>query len=352
MSFLHIPHVAVRGIAACVPKIIEENTTLAVFDTPEQCQSFISTTGVRRRRLVNAKTCTSDLCFEAACELLTKLDWGTNIDCLIFVTQTPDYYLPATSCILQDRLGLPTGCFTLDISSGCSGWVYGMSVIAALLRGGMMKRGLLLCGDTCTKTASSADKSVWPLFGDAGTATAIEYNAEDETGMSFHFATNGAGAETIIIPDGGYRHPVNLQSFEIKEYEKGISRSNLHTYLNGMDVFSFGISKAPESVRQLLDYKQISSDEIDYYLFHQANLFMNEKIRKKLKIEIGKVPYCLQDFGNTSSASIPLTMVTQLQGKLHNEYLKHIGCGFGVGLSWGSIYFETDHIACPDLIEI
>lgn len=95
MSFLHIPHVAVRGIAACVPKIIEENTTLAVFDTPEQCQSFISTTGVRRRRLVNAKTCTSDLCFEAACELLTKLDWGTNIDCLIFVTQTPDYYLPA-----------------------------------------------------------------------------------------------------------------------------------------------------------------------------------------------------------------------------------------------------------------
>lgn len=349
MANLSIKNVAIKGMAACVPNIISENNSLSVFGS-ECADDFIKSTGIERRHIAPQEICTSDLCCEAAKKLLKALEWDKGtIDCIVFVTQTPDYRLPATSAIIQEQLGFSTDCYALDISLGCSGWVYGLSVIAALMSSGSMKRGLLLTGDTISKLCSEKDKSTYPLFGDAGTASALEYSLGDEY-MHFLMNTNGKGANSIIIPDGGNRNAASLSSFIEESRNNGLVSNRLQLILEGMDVFSFGISCAPASVTKLISEFGLEKDKIDYFLFHQANLFMNEKIRKKLKLPEIKVPYSLKNFGNTSSATIPLTMITQLQHNLQNEVLSFIGCGFGVGLSWGSTYFKTDKIVCPDLI--
>ena len=351
MAFLKINHVRLSGISACVPKTVEENISLGLFQGDE-AEKFISATGVERRRIAEKNTTTSDLCCNAAEQLIIDLHWvKEEIDCLIFVTQTPDYILPATSCLLQQRLGLSEECYALDISLGCSGWIYGASVITSLMQNGNFKKGLLLVGDTTLKPCSKNDKSTWPLFGDAGTASAFEY-CENGKGFQFHLATDGSGANAIIIPEGGCRNPFSVNSLIEENIEQGIQRNKLQTILNGMDVFSFGISKGPETINKLCERYNIDKETIDLFLFHQANKFMNEKIRKKLKLPAEKVPYSLKDFGNTSSATIPLTLVTQCAEQLKSGRTDVIGCGFGVGLSWGSVYFQTDKIICSDLIEI
>jgi 3-oxoacyl-[acyl-carrier-protein] synthase-3 len=212
-------------------------------------------------------------------------------------------------------------------------------------------KALLLVGDTLSKICSADDKSTYPLFGDVGTATALEYDEKAES-IFFNMNSDGSGYNAIHINDGGYRNPVSQSSFEVAERGKGIISNNLQLILDGMDVFSFGIKRAPENVNKLIEEFQLDKEQINYFIFHQANLFMNEKIRKKLDLPSEKVPYSLKDFGNTSSATIPLTMVSQLNEELRTKKLHHVACGFGVGLSWGSIYFSTDKIVCPTLIEI
>lgn len=351
MAFIQVKNVKLSGLSACVPKQIEENKDLDIF-REEEAEKFMESTGVERRRIAKPGITTSDLCFHAAEQLLKDLNWQKEeIECLIFVSQTPDYILPATSCILQDRLKLSQNCYALDISLGCSGWVYGASVITSLLQNGNFKKGLLLAGDICTTICNQKDKSTWPLFGDAGTVTAFEFE-EGNPGFKFQFGTDGSGNDAIIIPDGGFRNPFNDQSLVEHEIEEGIIRNNLNAILNGMDVFAFGISKGPQSVNKLSEYYQINKEEVDSFLFHQANLFMNEKIRKKLKLPIEKVPYSLKNFGNTSCSSIPLTLVTEWSKKLIEEKQQIIACAFGVGLSWGSVYFETEKIVCSELVEI
>ncbi|MGV8093734.1 MAG: ketoacyl-ACP synthase III [Mangrovibacterium sp.] len=281
MAFLNVPDVVIRGISACVPKKIDENKDYPIGE--EDKIKLISSIGVERKRIVDDNTCASDLCYKAAEKLIEELKWKKNeIDCLIFVTQTPDYFLPATSCILQHKLGLKEESYTLDISLGCSGWVYGLSTISSLLFAGKggIRKALLLVGDTTSKFSSKEDKSTWPLFGDAGTATALEYSIGGC--FKFHLATDGEGAEAIIIKDGGYRNGICEDSLRISDDENGNRRTNLNLFLDGMSVFSFAISKAPQSINFLLDKFGILQDSIDYYLFHQANLFLNEKVRKKL----------------------------------------------------------------------
>ena len=356
MAFLQINNVKISGLSACVPKNIDENRDFPMFDE-ESCKNFVAVTGVERKRIVPADICTSDLCVAAAEKLIADLGWDKEeIALLVFVSQTPDYQLPATSCIIQDRLGLNKDCYALDISLGCSGWVYGLSVITALFNQipeneRKTAKALFLAGETPSKTSSFTDKSTYPLFGDAGTVAALEFS-ENAKPMLFNMNTDGSGFQAIIINDSGYRNPVNASSFEKITRGEGVESSNLECVLEGMDVFAFGIKRAPESVKKLLEKFEIDKENIDYFLFHQANMFMNEQIRKKLKLEKEKVPYSLKNFGNTSSATIPLTMVTELSERLKTEKLNHIACGFGVGLSWGSVAFETDKIVCSELIEI
>ena len=351
MAFQKISNVSVKGVSACVPKFKEDNKALSLFRSKEEGNKFIESTGVEfRRMLKDSGLCASDLCYHAAKQLLEDMKWKPEeIDCLIFVSQTPDYILPATSCILQDRLGLPKDCYALDISLGCTGWVYGLSVISSLLTGGLMRKGLLLVGDTTTVTKSPKDKSTYPLFGDAGTATAVEFNPGTDRNMMFHFGTDGSGFEAIMIPDGGFRNFFNEKSFEEEEIGPGIIRNRLQSILNGPSVFTFGITRAPKSVNALLEKFDIKKESIDYFIFHQANLFMNEKIRKKLQIESEKVKYSLRNFGNTSSASIPITMVTEHRREISHKKL--MACAFGVGLSWASVVFGVDDLVIPEIIE-
>lgn len=227
---------------------------------------------------------------------------------------------------------------------GCSGWVYGLSNVVSLLQNGHIRKALLLCGDAKRHVQSND-----PLFGFAGTATAIEYH-EGAKGFQFHFGTDGSGYDAIIIPDGGSRNQITLDSFKI-EIIDGHSCNRLQTRMKGMDVFSFGISTAPKSVKKLAEHFGFDYQAADYIVFHQANMKMNTMIVKKLKLDETKVPSCMSHFGNTSSASIPLTIATQLKGKIENRPTKFICCGFGVGLSWGTVAFETDNIVISDLIE-
>lgn len=327
-------------------------TVCLIFTNGGGVNGFIETTGIKFRRRSSDNITSSDLCFEAAEKLIEDLNWNkAEIDTLIFVTQTPDYILPATSCVLQNRLGLSKETYTLDISLGCSGWVYAMSVIAALLQNGTVRKGLLLAGDTITKICSTEDKSTFPLFGDAGTATALEYS-DGNKGIQFCFNSDGNGCEAIIVREGAYRATMSEDSLKLKSYGEDILRRCIDLELDGMDVFSFGITKAPKSVNQLCEHFNIDKDNVDIFTFHQANLMMNEMIRKKLKLPEEKVPYCMDEFGNTSCASIPLALITREREKLKAGKLRHIACGFGVGLSWGSAYFETDKITVPEIIEL
>ena len=344
MSYLSLHNVKISGVSACVPKKIEEVSSFNLF-SKEDAENFTKTTGVERKRKANDSICSSDLCLAAAEKLIKDLHWQKeDIDCLVFVSQTPDYILPPTSTLLQERLGLSTNCYTLDISLGCSGWVYALSVISSLLSHGSMKKGLLLAGDTILKLSSERDKSTYPIFGDAGTATALEFTENKDDVLKFCFNTDGAGYKTIMIKDGGFRNPVNEESFICHTISEGIDRRNLDLILEGMDVFAFGIAQAPKSVKTLTEHFEIDIERIDNFYFHQANLFMNEKIRKKLKLPEDKVPYSLKDFGNTSCATIPLTMVTKSMDKLKNGKYTNIACGFGVGLSWASVYFVVSEL--------
>lgn len=350
MAIFNVPHIQIAGISACVPSTIDRNSDYPGLDANEK-NKLIASIGVEEKRICPEGVCSSDLCFQAATKLIEDLQWDKKeIECLIFVSQTPDYILPATSCILQYRLGLSKECYTLDISLGCSGWVYGLSAIASIMSASHIKKALLLVGDTTSKTTSREDKSSWPLFGDAGTATALTYT-EEINNIVFHTGSDGSGSNAIIIPDGGCRNPFSEESLRMEDIGDGIRKSKLHCILEGMDLFSFGITQGAKSVKKVLEKIGKENDQIDYFLFHQANLLLNETIRKKLKIPLEKVPYSLKKYGNTSCASIPLTMVTNLSEELSDSSLRIIACGFGVGLSWATAYFETDKIVCPKLLE-
>ena len=352
MAFFEIRNVAVRGISACVPKNVVDNAQ--IYDERwSGYENFVGTTGIARHRNSPKNICSSDLCVEAAEKLIVELGWEkSEIDALFFVSQTPDFYnIPATSCLIQDRLGLPKGCYTLDISLGCSGWVYGMSVLSALIQSGGIKKALFLAGDTPSKVCSPMDKSTFPLFGDAGTVTALEYS-EVAPPIRFAMYSDGSGYDAIIVRAGGYRNPVSEESFQVKNHGEGKDRCDLNVEMDGESVFVFGISQAPKAIKALAANYEIDLSTVDLFTFHQANLFMNEKIRNKLKIDAEKVPYSMQEFGNTSCASIPLTLVTRRAEQLRSGKVCHIACGFGVGLSWGAMHFETENLVIPELIEI
>lgn len=344
MAFLDFKNIRIAGFSAGVPKCIVKNDKVSSKDY--DAVDFVATTGVQERRLGDFTT--SDLCYEAAERLLTDLQWNKDeVDAIIFVSQTADYILPATACILQDRLGLSRECYALDIALGCSGWVYGLSVVAGLLSKDGIKKALLLAGDAKKRAKSEYD----PLFGHAGTVTAVEYS-EGAVGLKFHVGTDGSGFDAIITPDGGSRNQFTEDSLQLIQGADGVKRHRLQTVMKGMDVFAFGITTVPKTVRKLLERCQIDIDSVDYFIFHQANRMMNEKIRKKLKLSEEKVPYCMQKFGNTSSASIPLTIVTQIADVTRNSSLHFLACGFGVGLSWATVLFDIKSIVVSELVEV
>jgi len=351
MALFSIHKTKISGIAAAVPRNRKSNIDYHWIPVRER-ESLVKNIGVETRRVAMKGTTTSDLCFAAAEKLVEELHWErSEIELLVFVSQSRDYLLPATACILQDRLKLPHSCVSLDIGLGCSGFVYGLSVIGSMMQAAAFRKALLMVGDISTLTTCYRDKSTYPLFGDAGTVTALEY---DPGAMSMHFNLQSDGKEfkALMIKDGGARNGMSGRSFEVKKAGEGIYRSRLNLELDGIGVFSFALREVVPNIRKLLDVSGESLAAVDFVVFHQANRLINETLRKMLKLDPGKVPYSLREFGNTSGASVPLTMVTALRDNLATGSKKLLLSAFGVGLSWGSVIIETDHICVPDLIEI
>lgn len=344
MAFLCYRNVRVAGMSVGVPKRKVCNLDIADISKDYDAASFVEVTGVKERRI--GELTVSDLAVPAACKLLEDLGWEkSDVDGLVVVTQHGDYIVPATSCILQDMIGLNKECMALDISLGCSGWVYGLSVLSGMMSSGCMKKCLLICGDARRRVEFND-----PLFGFAATVTALEYQ-EGTDDMRFHLGTDGSGYDAIIIPDGGARNQITPSSFIPQEID-GREYTPLQSRMKGMDVFSFGITTAPKSVKKLAEHFGLDYSSYDYLVLHQANMKMNAMIAKKLKFSPEKVPSSMWEFGNTSSASIPLTIATQIKDSCTKGHLKLLCCGFGVGLSWATVALEVEKIMIPDLIEV
>jgi 3-oxoacyl-[acyl-carrier-protein] synthase-3 len=351
MALFSLPGIKISGISAAVPSHKETTSDYKWISVKER-ESLMKNIGVVTRRVAQKGTTTSDLCVVAAGKLLDELHWDrSEVELLIFISQSRDYLVPTTACIVQDRLGLPHSCMALDIGLGCSGYVYGLSVIGSMMQSGMIKKALLMVGDISTLTTCYRDKSTYPLFGDVGTVTALEYDVNAPK-MHFNLQTDGSGYKALIIQDGGARNVMSRQSFNIKKVGEGIYRSRLHLELDGIEVFNFTLREVVPNIKKLLANTNESLAAMDFVVFHQANRLINETLRKMLKLEVEKVPYSIRDFGNTSGASVPLTMIVALKDQLESGRQKLLLSAFGVGLSWGSAIIETDRICIPDLIEV
>lgn len=349
MAYLKFDHIGIKAIAACVPPKVERNEDLGYFMSEEEIQKAIQNIGIEERRVAEKDVCASDLCFKAAEKLLedNAID-KSSIDALIFVSQTSDYHQPATAPILQHRLGLSKDTLSFDVNLACSGYVYGLSTAYAYASQPGINRVLLLVGETMSKIVSRHDKVNTPLFGDAGTATLIEKGDYGESVFSLH--SDGSGYEVMMIPDGGFRHPTTCESLAEETDANGDRRSRVQFRMDGMAVFNFGMNEEPRDIKNLLDEAGLQLSQLDLLIYHQANKFMTDFFTKWLKFDKTKTPYSIRKFGNTSSASIPLTIVTELREGFP-ERKNVILSGFGAGLSWGSVLLDLTHCAISELVE-
>ena len=339
----------ITGVSACVPKKTLSNYDMEHFMSKEEIVKTVDSIGINEKRFAEDSVCASDLCFRAAEKLFedNKID-RKSIDMLLFISQTSDYKIPGTAPILQDKLKLSNNTDCLDLSIGCSGYIYGLSTAFAYASSEGIDRVLLLVGDTFSKLVNPLDKVNAPLYGDAGTATLIEKG--NFTKSYFNLFSDGSGFESIIIPSGQNRIPSTEDNLKPKKDKDGSFRSLNELYMNGMDVFNFSLRAVPNSINNMLKFSNKSLEEIDIIVLHQANRFMTDFLIKRLKYSRGLVPYCLDKYGNTSSPSIPLTISSELSSH-QIESKKVIMCGFGAGLSWGTFYHEFKKCIISKVIE-
>lgn len=350
MAFLKVEHVAIKGISACVPPHVEENRDIP-FYSPEEAEQIITATGIERRHIAGPDICVSDLCFKAAERLIEDLGWEKDsIDLLALCTQNPDYRNQPTSFLVHERLGLKDSTMCLDFFHGCPGWVMSLSSVSSMLSAGGIKRALLLVGDTVSKDQNQASHESRPLFGDACTATALEYES-GAPAMYFNNGTLSEDGKALILTQGGYRYPYTHETLEIELARRaGTLKEGQTDDMDGMDVFSFAITKVPKALKKMCAEYGVNVEEIDQLVLHQANKLIVDAIAKRMKVPNEKVPLGLREYGNTTSASIPLAIVSERANEYQNTQQKSLVCGFGTGLSWGSAYFETDKIVVPKVI--
>lgn len=341
-----------RGMAVAVPrqkKFVKDQP----YFTAKEAENFTEVTGVESSHLCPEGMTCSDLCQAAAEKLIAEAGWERDsIGLIAFVSVSRDYYIcPNTSNLLQHKLGLSEECMAIDLPFACSGYVHGLAVVSAMLQNGSIRRALLLVGETPSANQSVMDHTQWPLHGDAGSATLLEYDTEARQ-MQFHLCSDGAGYEAIICREMGVRQPSKAETFTPRVMEDGIEREAWQSKMDGMSVFSFAISKPVKCIKGLAEHFGFDIPSIDYLAIHQANRMIDEKLRRKLKLTPEQVPYSMQTFGNTSSCTIPVTMVSRLHEELMAKETEIVMCGFGSGLSWGAAHVYTNKIYCPEIIEI
>lgn len=335
MSQISFEGIGIKAISACVPPRIVKTADQTKYFSEEQLIGFIATTGIDERRITEDGVTSSDLCKQAADTLFDKLGGAKikeEISCLLFVSQTPDFRMPNTACILQDKLGLSNNIFSLDINQACSGFVWGLMTAYSLCNSGF-DNILLLVGDTPSKFLSPNDTSTSLMFGDAGTAILV--NKDVAYGKSyFSFNTDGSYRDVVYIPKGGYRNMSSADGFEYVKDEEGNEKNKEQIHMDGLEVFSTSINVMTKDIKNLLAFAEMTVDDIDTVVLHQANRFMNKKISKKLGVDPNKEIVSIHKFGNTSCTSIPLNMAFNKGnfGESDRLLFEAIGASF----TWGS----------------
>lgn len=320
---------AICGIEYYLPNQILDNNALAQQFPEWTSDKIVQKTGISERRISDQAELASDLGVKAAQKLF---DSGVcqpgDIDYLLFCTQSPDHFLPTTACVMQDRLGLSTSAGALDFNLGCSGFVYGLGIAKGLVETGQASNVLLITGETYSKFINPHDKSNKAIFGDAAAATlvsATEPTGKDDYIGPFAWGTDGRGAKNLIVEKGGFRNPVSPNSDERPEL-----------YMNGPEIFTFSLQSVPRVITELLQKANLEMEDIDLFIFHQANQYMLEHLRKKLKIPPEKFSLHMQYCGNTVSSTIPIAMKDSLASGELRDGQRIMIVGFGVGYSWGA----------------
>jgi 3-oxoacyl-[acyl-carrier-protein] synthase-3 len=311
----------------------------------DKVNEVVKMTGVQTRYWVENGATTSDLCASAADRLLDGLSWERDsVDGIIFVSQTPDYRLPATACVLQDRLGFRTGILAFDVSLGCSGYPYSLWLAMMMIQTGAARRIILAVGDTSSIMNDSEDRGTALLFGDAGTVTAVEATEEGEGDAHFILGTDGQGADNLIVPMGAFRKREATGKFEGRQLDK--------LYMDGGEVFNFTLKAVPGLIRDTMEAAGKTIDDYDVFLLHQANAFMIRHLAKKAKLPPEKVPINIDRYGNTSSATLPLLMTTDVADDLASGERQVAMFGFGVGYSWAAASMKIGPLKCVETITL
>jgi len=352
MAILSFKGVGITAMAGAVPKQVIDNYKYTEFFPEDQVKAVVDKIGVFKRRFADDKTCSSDLCYAAAEKLFKDNEINREeIDLLVFISQTPDYRMPATSITLQHRLGLSSSCIAFDINLGCSAFIYGLSVVYGMMQSGNIRKALILDGETRSKVYSPKDRRSAFIFGDGGIAALIECN--EKFGKSF-FSLNsdGSRADLIMIPAGGYRKMSSAETVVEKVVDEyGNMRSEEQGYMKGDQVFNFVIREIPRDIKKTIEYAGMTNEDFDYIVFHQANNFINSYIAKKMRLDTTKIPSTISKFGNTSSVSVPLTIISELKDKLKgNKCL--LMSAFGVGMTWATGIVPFSDCKISDIVEV
>ncbi len=348
MATIKYRGVGIRAISACVPKNVSKNRELDYLIPEEEIEKTINSIGIKEKRFVDEDVTASDLCFKAAEKLFEDNNIDRNsIDMVLFLSQLPDYKIPATAPILQHRLGLPTTTAAIDLSLGCSGWVYALSTAMAYASMEGINRVLLLDGETFSKFVNKMDKVDAPLYGDAGTAALIE-KTEDDFESVFMLYSDGSGEDAVKIKAGGGRIKTTVDNLKDHAEKDGSILSDNEVYMNGMEVFNFVMRAVPRSIKDLCKEQELDLPSVGHLILHQANKFMTDFVAKRIKYPLERVPYCLDKYGNTSSPSIPLTISSELEGK---DLSDAIISGFGAGLSWATAHINLADCKVSHVIE-
>ncbi|SFC06732.1 ketoacyl-ACP synthase III [Massilia yuzhufengensis] len=320
----------IAGVVSCLPRQALDNASFAAGFGDKAVEDVVKLIGVQSRRRAAPGDTTRDLCRDAGARLLAGLGWTPeSVDAIVFVSQTPDYRLPATACALQAELGVSPACIAFDVNLGCSGYPYGLWLAMTMVQGGAARRVLLAVGDTISRIVDPQDRATALLFGDAGTVTAIEAGGPADA-AHFILGTDGRGAANLIVPQGAFRAPV-------PGGDARLDGRKLDTlYMDGGEIFNFTLRAVPPLVARSFEHADAPMESYDAFLFHQANLFMLKHLAKKARLPLEKTPMNIDRYGNTSSASIPLLMTTDLAQALRSAPRKLAMFGFGVGYSWAS----------------
>jgi 3-oxoacyl-[acyl-carrier-protein] synthase-3 len=332
----------ISAIVSYLPLAELSNQELAGQFTDLPADKIFDKTGVRSRHIAAEDECSSDLGTSAGKRLFETAACGPDdIDFLILCTQTPDYYLPTTACLVQDRLGLAKSCGAVDINQGCSGYIYSLALAKSLIESGTASNVLLITADTYTKIINRRDKTLRTLFGDGAAATLVRSVASDrELVGPFVFGTDGSGYADLILPARGMRQPVDDEARVDHADDQGNWRSACDLYMNGGSVFNFAMQIVPATIAGLLEKGGLTMEDIDYFVPHQANKFMLDRLRAKMKIPADKFFCGMEDTGNTVSSSIPIALEKAMKNNLIKAGDRVALLGFGVGLSWGGVLIE------------